>query len=106
MASTVEIAFWVTMKLVLIALGILYSGLVLMAYRTEGPRYQLRLDWQGPARSAQQLLVWLGVKVLAALVYAGRAALEVLSEASAEVGEWYLRRRGGEAEATFRSRFL
>jgi hypothetical protein len=45
------------------------------------------------------------VKILAASVVVGRTALEMLSEASAEVGEWYLRRRG-EAGATVRSHFL
>jgi hypothetical protein len=105
MPSMLEIVFWGTVKFLLIALGIVYSGLVLMAYRTEGPRCPLRLDWQRPMRAIQQLLVWLGVKMLAASVVIGRTFLEMLSEASAEVGEWYLRRRG-EAGATVRSRFL
>lgn len=105
MPSILGIVFWGILKFLLVALGIVYSGLVLMAYRTAGPRCQLRLDWQHPTRAAQQLLVWLGVKILAASVVVGRTALEMLSEASAEVGEWYLRRRG-EAGATVRSHFL
>jgi hypothetical protein len=105
MLSILGIFFWGILKSLLIALGIVYFGLVLMAYRTEGPRCQFCLDWQRPTRAAQQLLVWLGVKILAASVVIGRTFLEMLSEASAEVGEWYLRRRG-EAGATVRSRFL
>lgn len=106
MASLIGILFWATLKLLLVASALLYAGLVLMAYRTDGPRYQLRLDWLDPARSAERLLVWLGVKVVAAVLRAGRSALEILSEAAAEVGEWFIRRRGGQAEALYRSRFL
>jgi hypothetical protein len=43
---------------------------------------------------------------LAAIVRGGSGTWEMLSEASADLGEWYVRRRGPETEATFRSRFL
>ncbi len=106
MLPILEIVFWAVVKFLLAAFGILYAGLVLMGYRTEGDRYRLRLDEQDPVGSAEQLLVWLGVRAMAAIVCVGRTTLEMLSEASAEVGEWYIRRRGGEVEASFRSRFL
>jgi hypothetical protein len=106
MVSILEVVFWAVFKFLLAASGILYAGLVLMAYRMEGGRYRLRLDRQDPAGSAEQLLVWLGVKAIAAIVRVGRTALEMLSEAAADVGEWYIRRRGGEVEAMFRSHFL
>jgi hypothetical protein len=93
-------------KLLLVGAGILYIGLVLMTYRIEGPRSQLRLEAGDPARSAENLLVWLGVRALAAVGYVGKAAFEVLSETSAEVGEWYIRRRGTEVTAAHRSRYL
>lgn len=106
MVPILVIVFWGVLKLLLAASGILYAGLVLMAYRTEGNSYRLRLDKQNAARSAVQLLVWLGVQAVAAIVRVGKATLEMLSDASAEVGEWYIRRRGGEVEAIFRSHFL
>jgi hypothetical protein len=43
---------------------------------------------------------------MATVVRVGRTALEMLSDASAEVGEWYIRRRGGQVEAIFHSHFL
>jgi hypothetical protein len=106
MVPILVIVFWGVLKLLLAAFGILYAGLVLMAYRTEGDRYRPRLDKQDPVGSAAQLLVWLGVKAMGAIVRVGRATLEMLSDASAEVGEWYIRRRGGEVEAIFRSHVL
>jgi len=42
-----------------VAGGVLYFGLVLMAYRTDGPSAPLTLDLSDPARSAERLLVWL-----------------------------------------------
>jgi hypothetical protein len=106
MFPILEVAFWAAFKLLLGAFGILYAGLVLMAYRTEGERHRLRLDKRDPAGSAAQLLVWAGVRAMATVVRVGRTALEMLSDASAEVGEWYIRRRGGQVEAIFRSHFL
>jgi hypothetical protein len=101
-----ELAFWAVCKFLLGAFGILYAGLVLTAYRTEGERYRLRLDKQDPAGFAAQLLIWPGVRAMATGIRVGRTALEMLSDASAEVGEWYIRRRGGQVEAFFRSHFL
>ena len=106
MFLVLQVVFWTVLKFMLAALAFLYAGLVLMAYRTEGPRFQLRADWQGPFRSAPQLLVWLGVRALAAIIRIGSGTWDMLSEASADLGEWYVRRRGPEAVAIFRSRFL
>jgi len=106
MFLVLQVVFWTVLKFLLAALAFLYAGLVLMAYRTEGPRFQLRVDWQDPFRSAPQLLVWLGVRALAAIVRLGSSTWEILSETSADLGEWCIRRRGPRAEAIFRSRFL
>lgn len=106
MFLVLQVVFWTVLKLLLAALGFLYAGLVLMVYRTEGRGLQLRVNWQDPFGSARQLLVWLGVKALAAIVRVGSGAWDMLSEASANVGEWYVYRRGGETEAMFRSHFL
>ncbi|MBI1983212.1 MAG: hypothetical protein HYS61_03330 [Acidobacteria bacterium] len=106
MALMLETAFWGLAKVFLVGAGVLYVGLVLMSYRLEGPRSRLRLDFRNPARSAENFLVWLGIKALAAARHGGKAALDVLSEASAEVGEWYIRRRGIDAEVAYRSRYF
>ncbi len=106
MAPTLQVLFVGTLKLVLVAFGVLYCGLVLMTYRTDGPRYPLKIEVGDPARSAERFLVWLGVRTVATVLSAAKATLDVLSEASAEVGEWYIRRRSVEVQSEFRSRFL
>jgi hypothetical protein len=77
-----------------------------MSYRTNGPNYRPHFNHQEPARSAERLLVWLGVKILAFALRLGVPVFGMLSEASAEVGEWFLRHRDPEAMASFRSRFM
>ena len=99
-----EVLFWSALKLLLGAFGILYVGLVLMSYKIEGPRCQWRLDVREPARSAGWLLVWLGVKALFVILRAGKTTLDMLTGASADVGQWYIRWRG--RGAAFRTRFL
>ena len=94
------------LKLAILAGGVLYARLVLMSYRTNGPHYRLRIDRKDPARSAERLLVWLGVKALALVVRIAVPIFGMLSEASAEVGEWFLRHRTPETQAAIRSRFL
>jgi len=89
----------------MVAAAALYAGIVLMRYRTEGPRYRLNFNLQEPARSTQQLGVWLGVKVLGGCVRIARSILNTLLEASAEVGEW-LMRRSPTVQESIRSRFL
>lgn len=100
------IVFLAALKLLVMAGGILYAGLVLMSYRTDGPRAPLRLDFTNPARSAVRLTVWLGVKMVKATLRAATALFNMLSEASAEVGEWFLRQRSPEVQAEYRSRFM
>ncbi len=83
----------------------LYMGMVLMKYSTDGPRYPLSLELRDPVRSLQHFAVWLGVKILEAGVRLARAVFNVLLEASAQVGEWFMRVSPG-AQERFRSRFL
>jgi len=90
----------------LVLLGLVYVGLVLMTYAIFGPSYRLALDAEAPVRSTERLLIWLGVKVLHAGVRIFRASLDLLSETSAEVGDWFLRRAGRDVQAAYRSRFL
>ena len=83
----------------------LYVGVVLTRYRTDGPHYRLSLEVQDPARSLQHFVVWLGVRVLEVCLRIAKAVLNMLLEASAEVGEW-LMRRSPAVKQTVRSRFL
>ena len=88
-----------------VAAGALYAGMVLMRYRTDGPHYRLSFELRDPVRSVEHLVVWLGVKVLEVCVWFTRAILNMLLEASAEVGEWFIRRSLTMQESV-RSRFL
>jgi hypothetical protein len=85
--------------------GAIYAALVLTWYNTDGPNYRVGFDHREPVRSAKLLLVWLGVKILDVCLRSARALWEALLEASAEVGEW-LMRRSPAVQATVRSRFL
>lgn len=104
--SPIQTAFWGATKLGLVALGAFYAFAVLTTYATEGPRRHLRLNFMHPGRSAGQLAVWLGVKVISVVVRAAKSTLEVLCEASADVGGWLVSRSGAKVQAQVRSRFL
>jgi len=71
----------------------LYTGLVVVSYLTYRPRPRPRVDLRDPARSVEHLAVWLGVNILVLAVRAGGRVFGMLSEASADVGEWFLSRR-------------
>jgi hypothetical protein len=93
------------LKLLAVAAGGIYAGMVLMRYRTEGPPYRLSFELRDPARSVQHLVVWLGVKVLDACLRFAGAVFNMLLEASAEVGEWFMRRSPA-VRQSMRSRFM
>jgi len=85
--------FSVCLNLALLAGAALYAGLILMRYLTDGQRPRPVVDPRDPAQSAERLAVWLGVKALALAVRMLTPIFEMLSEASAEVGEWFLSNR-------------
>jgi hypothetical protein len=105
MVTYLSIVFGHLLKLVAVAAGAIYAGMVLMRYRTDRPHYRLNFELRDPARSVQHLVVWLGVKVLAACLRFAGAIFNMLLEASAEVGEW-LMRRSPAVQQSIRSRFL
>jgi hypothetical protein len=76
-----------------LAAGALYAGMVVMRYRIGEPCFCPAFQLRSPVRSAERLGVWLGVKALEGLLGIAKLLLNVLLEASAEVGDWYLRRR-------------
>jgi hypothetical protein len=85
------------LELALLAAPVFYITLVLVSYFEDKTHARPRFDLRDPARSLERWVVWLGV---AALVLALRLAAPIfamLSEASAEVGEWFLNRRHPEA---------
>ena len=93
-------------KLTAAAATAVYLGLVLMSYKLDGPRQQLRIDWRDPLHAVLHILVWAGVKALASVFSFGHSLFALLSETSAELGEEYVRRRPRGALAAFRSRFI
>ena len=84
--------FRVPSVLFLVAAGVLFLRLIALAYRTEGPSYSDRNRGYA-ARSTALLLAWPGAMGLAVALRVGRALLETLYEASADLGEWYVSRR-------------
>jgi hypothetical protein len=105
MVTYLSIVFGHLLKLVAIAAGAIYAGMVLMRYRTDGPHYRLSFELRDPVRSVEHLVIWLGVKVLEVCVWFTRDILNMLLEASAEVGEWFIR-RSLILQESVRSRFL
>jgi hypothetical protein len=76
-----------------IAAGAFYAWIVLTRYLTDGPHLLLNFELQHPVRSVVHLVVWLGVKVLQVCLWFATTILNMLLEASAEVGEWFIRPR-------------
>ncbi len=92
-------------KLLMLAGGLYYAGLVLTNYRAESGNRRPELDLRDPARAAERLLVWLGVRTVAVILQALRPVFDMLAEASAEVGEIFISRRSAKVQAAVRSRF-
>jgi hypothetical protein len=88
-----HLAFLIVVAGAAAATVVLYASLVLDTYRSEGRNFRLRVLWRDPARSGLYFLVWLGLHFLDVLLRLARQSMDTLTEASAEVGEWYLRRR-------------
>ena len=70
-----------------------YGTFVLISYFTHGLRPRPRIEFSHPARLAENMAVWLGVKAVAVGVRAGKPVFAMLSEASADVGDWFLNLR-------------
>ena len=87
------------LKLALLAGAVLYFGLVLTSYFANGPQHRPQVNWHDKAHSAELLAVWLGVGALALAVRVGTPIYGMLSEASADVGEWFLARTTREASS-------
>lgn len=101
---TIQEVLWGLIKLGVLAVGVLYVIEILKTYASAraGEPHWPPLDRKEPIRSAEQVLIWTGVFVVAVVVRLARPVLDTLSEASAEVGEWAISRR--QTEATIRTR--
>lgn len=84
------------LNLALLAGAALYAGLVVMSYRAEGAHVRPQIDLHDPAHSAERFAVWMGVKTLTLAVRVGTPIFGMLSEASADVGDWFLSHRRNE----------
>jgi hypothetical protein len=89
---TLQYILWTVLKLALFSAVVVYAGAVLVSYSHEGSGYSFRFNRRRPAWTAEHVLVWFGVKLVGGMVRVGRPALNMLSEASAEVGEWVIAR--------------
>jgi hypothetical protein len=104
--ETIDVIGWQALGIFSITSAVMYVGLVILGYVTEGPRYQMRLDSTKPFRSFGRLLLGLGVAVIALLHRLGNAVLDPLFEASAQVGEWFTGQSSAETQTRYRSRFI
>ena len=83
--------------LALLAGTAFYAGLVVVSYRTVSPKTLPRENWRDPVHFAEEWAIWLGVFALSVMVRVGAPVFGMLSEASADVGEWVLARRRPES---------
>jgi hypothetical protein len=105
MNEMVQMLVGAVAKLLLIASGAFYTILVLTTYAKQGPDYQLHFESGHPARSAERFLIWMGIKVAAAMAFAFKWILELLFEASADVGVWAVSKSTPQVQARVISRF-
>ncbi|TAM78751.1 MAG: hypothetical protein EPN47_20420 [Acidobacteria bacterium] len=89
--------FWMVfvgvMKLFLIGVVVLYAGMVAVALRTGRAHDLTRFNWHDPARTSERLFLWVGVWTTRQILHLLDASLNILEEASADVGEWVLHHR-------------
>lgn len=98
MASAIVVSiFSGFLKLALLAGTVFFAGMVLVSYYSRGVQARPRVDWNDPAHALELLSVWAGVQLLAFVLKLGNRIFGMLSEASAEVGEWFLERRHHES---------
>ncbi|MGH9446545.1 MAG: hypothetical protein ACRD3O_12570 [Terriglobia bacterium] len=106
MGLIVHIIMWDAVKVLIALMALVYLGLVLTGYTSEGPRYQPRLSWAEPGRSGERLLVWIGIKGLYTLLRMARSMFNQLFMASADIGFWFVNKSTSEVQRKVRSRFL
>ena len=68
-----------------------YAVFVLLSYVTYGVRPRPQVNLHDPADAAEKMAEWAGVSLVAVSVRTMTPVFAMLSEASAEVGDWFLR---------------
>lgn len=106
MIAMIGMVGWQIIYVLAVASALLYTGLVILGYATEGPNYQMKFDLGDPIWSTERLFVGIGVRALSAFLYAAGVLLDPLFEASAEIGEWLTNLGSAETQARYRSRFI
>ena len=93
---------WGLVRMALVAAGVFYVLRVFMAYSKPERRVRPEFDASDRLRSLERLLVWAGVMAVWLVGRVARPLINMLSEASAEVGEWAISR--APVQAAIRSR--
>jgi len=93
---------WGLVRMALIAVGIFYAIQVMVAYAKHESHERPSFDPNDRLRWAERLLIWAGVMTVWVVGKLARPVINMLSEASAEVGEWAISRRN--VQAALRSR--
>ena len=70
---------------------VFYAGLVLIALKCKEPP-QLKFNWNEPARSGERILMWAGALTVGFIWRELKAVLDILEDASADIGEWVFHR--------------
>ncbi len=78
------------LNVLFLAGAVFYAAVVTRSYLTDAPHRRPRITWRRPVESAGRLALWLGVQVLGLVVRLATPIFAMLSEASAELGEWFL----------------
>jgi hypothetical protein len=99
---TVQEIMVALLKMGLMAAGVLYAVEVLVHCLSLGEHQRPEFDSSRRLRSAWQLSVWAGAAATDLVVKMSRPLVNILSEASADVGEWAITRR--HAHVTTRGR--
>jgi len=103
---TIQETLWTLIRFGFVAAAVLYAVQIMKTYasaRAGEPAWP-PLDRKEPIRSAEQVLIWGGVFLVAVTVRLVRPLIDTLSEASAEVGEWAIGRHQTEAAVRTRTR--
>jgi hypothetical protein len=89
---TVEDSAAGLLNLSLLVASVLYAVEVLSAYFRPEKRQRPEIDSSQPLRTGSHWLVWAGVMAADFMVKLSRPLFGMLSEASADVGEWAITR--------------
>src|SRR5579863_9485341 len=97
--KTVQEVAWGLLKVGLASAGLLYAVEVIGGYAKFGEHDRPEFDPTHIIKSVEQLAVWVGVTSIRLAMRISRPLLGILTEASADVGEWALARHTAGASA-------